>query len=197
MTTNSVREALVGAVIKSATTPPALQNTLKEWAKDDNVRLQMESKKAPAPTLGVTQATFNYVRDNPGQESGEIRRVLQARGYNIVSVASLMSQLVLQRQLALEDGKYRAIVPKYMPLMSGKKMTALRKQRARANAKLAKTAPQVLSSTREKKASIPMPAPVPTPVRQITAQSVLDNMPIGEAKALYMQLKAIFEGGAK
>ena len=93
---------------------------LSEWGDDD-----IPPTPTPAPkerhyfqaTVGVSQAAFNYVKDNPYTTTMQAIAALEQRGFKKSSLSSLYTQMVAQGQLSKDkDGRLTALIPEYRPL---------------------------------------------------------------------------------
>lgn len=168
----------------------ALTTALSTWEQDDQ-RIQQE-KQVPknifTPTNNVTQETFNYVRDNPNKNSGEIRAAMTARGFNTGSVGSLITQFTKQGQFARDDnGRYATIVREYTPLKSTKNF---RSEGKRVNKIVNK--PKAVVKGQGIAALKVDTTPKVKPSWDV--DTVLDTMSIVQARTLYDALKKIFGG---
>ena len=94
----------------------ALARVINEWeGKADNAAPQpqatqpTETAKPKAhlfkATNGVTQATFDLVKANPGITRSQAYRALEQKGYKPSSTASLLTAFIRQGQMELTDGK--------------------------------------------------------------------------------------------
>jgi len=162
----------------------ALSTALSSWEKDDQ-KIQQERqmpKQIFKPTNNVTIETFNYVRDNPLRSSGEIANALQARGFNKGSVGSLITQFTKQGQFVKDvNGKYRAVAREYTPLKATKKFRA---EGRRVNKIV----------TKPKSEGIAALAPQVTATSQWDADTIINNIGLKQARALYDELKKLFGG---
>jgi hypothetical protein len=164
----------------------ALEKALNEW--------EPEPTPAPAPTKpyftvtnNVTRITFDYVRDNPGKTRKEVATALEKQGYKPSSVTSLLGQMVKQGMMRESAHLLYAMTNEYAPLKSSKKvkeMAAKPKEQQRKVVKLVNTRTgEVLN---------------PTPAPQINAawdaETLLNNLSIKQARALYDELRKIFGG---
>lgn len=164
----------------------ALSTALSSWEKDDQkIQQEKKVKKLPQqfmPTNNVTIETFNYVRDNPLRSSGEVCNALQARGFNKGSVGSLITQFTKQGQFVKDvNGKYRTVAREYTPLKSTKKFRAEGK---RVNKIV----------TKPKSEGIAALAPQVTATSQWDADTIINNIGLKQARALYDELKKLFGG---
>jgi hypothetical protein len=170
----------------------ALSTALSSWEQDDQ-KIQQE-KKMPkhifTPTNNVTQETFNYVKNNPNKNSSEIRIALVARGFNAGSIGSLLTQFTKQNQMAKDhDGRYVVCVPSYTPLKSTKSFRAASK---RVNK---------IVSIKPKPQTAGIAALKVEPKAQVTgvntswdADTIINNIGLKQARALYDELKKMFGG---
>lgn len=201
----------------------ALTQTLNAWEEDDK---QTQTEKPVATgkqnvfevTSNVTRATFNYVRDNPNKTAAQIKTALKE--YNSGSILSLLTQFVYQEQLTRDDqGRYKAIVAEYRPLMSRAKWdkdhgiereeTPAEKRAKRKIEKLKKAmkatkqnlADKGLPTVLAKGSGIgALPRKQKEEITSIlisrgwTAQGVVDKLTVVQARQLYDLLKQIFGG---
>lgn len=164
----------------------ALSTALSSWEKDDQ-QIQQEKKvkalpQAFKPTNNVTQETFNYVKNNPSKNGGEICDALEKRGFKRASVGSLLTQFVKQKQMVRDhNGRLTLIVPTYTPLKATKKFKAEGK---RINKIV----------TKPKSAGIAALTPRVTATTQWDAETIINNIGLKQARALYDELKKMFGG---
>lgn len=178
----------------------ALSKVINEW---DNATPDAPAatpiKKDGRITTGVSQATFDFIKNNPGKTKAVAIRELEEQGYKPTSTTTLISAMVRQGQVVVDDsghltakrGYYTPV--KYIPS----------KKTAKA-AKVAKPAPmqQVREETPQGLAALyvqPTPAPVqttapaPTTAPMMTAKQVLETLSVKEAFALYRELQSMFD----
>jgi hypothetical protein len=197
----------------------ALHAVLNEWDKDDASlskpsQPQAESAKQRhyfQPTVGVSQVSFNYVRDNPYTTAGQAVAALEKQGFKKSSLSSLYTQMVRQGHLSKDkDGKLTALIPEYRPL---KASATIRNMGALLRKKLAKKAPTKADPPplRPTKLNIDIRAikqqngvragiatlmqPMTQQVQQaqpLTAKQVLETLSIKEAHMLYRELQTMF-----
>ena len=151
-----------------------------------------QAKEATMPkqffvtTNNVTRITFDYVRDNPGKTRKEVAVALEAQGFKTSSVTSLLGQMVKQGVVRENAQLLYTTTNEYAPLKSSKKLALLNKPQA-PQRKVVK-----IVSTRTKETLNPTPAP------QINAawdaETLLNNLSIKQARALYDELRKIFGG---
>jgi len=168
----------------------ALSTALSTWEQDDK-QIQQEKKvkvlpQQFTPTNNVTQETFNYVKNNPNKTSGEIRSVLVARGFNSGSIGSLLTQFTKQNQMVKDhNGRYTVCIPSYTPLKSTRQFRAAGK---RINKIVSK--PKAVP----KSAGIAALTPKSTITTQWDADTIINNIGLKQARALYDELKKLFGG---
>jgi hypothetical protein len=174
-----------------------MSKVLEAWEQDVE-QLQQEkqlnsTKKLPhmfTATNNVTQETFNYVKNNPNKNSGEIRTALVARGFNAGSIGSLLTQFTKQNQMTKDhNGRYAVCVPSYTPLKSTKSFRAAGK---RVNK---------IVSIKPKSQTAGIAALKVEPKAQVTgvntswdADTIINNIGLKQARALYDELKKLFGG---
>ena len=141
-------------------------------------------KKLFETTTNVTRATFNYILNNPGKNRKEILDALDAQGFNSGSTSSLIGQFTKQGHIVNRGGYMFAQRAEYTPLK-----TTRNKPEPVEKAK-AVPRPKFIPVTQTK----PEPA---SPV-QINAawdaETLLNNLSIKQARALYDELRKIFGG---
>jgi len=172
----------------------ALSGILSEWELD-NQQQEKQVQKAPyvphfKVTNNVTRATFDYVKSNPLQSCKDICVALEKDGYKSSSIGSLLTQFV-KNGLCIRDeqGRYTAIVNEYSPI----------KVRKQLKAKQAKQVIEKAKATRGQgiAALSPQPTPRVAPAPIVTAwdaDTIINNIGLKQARALYDELKKIFGG---
>ena len=106
----------------------ALAKLANDWAADDPAEAQKKDTHF-AVTTNVTRETFNAVRDNPGKKQSEIVKLLETRGFNPQSVATLMVQMTKVGTMRRDDNHlYYVTTDEYQPI----KPSALKKAREAA-----------------------------------------------------------------
>jgi hypothetical protein len=142
-------------------------------------------------TNNVTRSTFNAVRDNPGCKRKTILAGLETHGYKLASTTSILSQMIKQRLVREEsDGKLYANFEEYVPL----KGTSKPKTKVKTQAKL-KAVPTPKQEVKPKYSPIEA-APHKQERRVIDIEEWLNEVPLMQARMVYMRLKTIFEGEA-
>jgi hypothetical protein len=175
----------------------ALSKVLDAWEKDEEITQPPEKQMQDQPkehlfktTNNVTRATFNTVRDNAGITRKEALMMLDAQGYGQSSTASIMSQLIKQRLVRMEDnGKLYANFKEYVPLKNTNKSKPKVKSKA-APAPKQEAAPKPKYSPIEA-------APHKQERRIMDIEEWLSEVPLMQARLVYMRLKFIFEGESK
>lgn len=167
----------------------ALSGILSEWELD-NKQQEKQVQKAPyvphfKVTNNVTRATFDYVKNNPHQSCKEICTALEKQGYKPSSIGSLLTQFV-KNTLCVRDanGNYTAIAHEYTPIKVRKQVKAkqvIEKAKTTRGQGIAALSPQ--------------PTPRVTPiVTAWDADTIINNIGLKQARALYDELKKIFGG---
>lgn len=142
------------------------------------------------PTNNVTRETFNYVRDNPGTTRQKAHDALVARGFNSKSVSSLFAQMSNQRLIFVDaSGGLYAAVKQYSPIKSYKALARIKA----AEAQQPRAAIKAKAKVQDSVALVsPTPAPAPAPASTWSANHVLNNLSVLQARAVYDELKKIF-----
>ena len=167
----------------------ALSGILSEWELD-NQQQEKQVQKAPyvphfKVTNNVTRATFDYVKNNPHQSCKEICTALEKDGYKSASIGSLLTQFV-KNTLCIRDeqGRYTAIAHEYTPIKVRKQLKAkqvIAKAKATRGQGIAALSPQPTQRV----------API---VTAWDADTIINNIGLKQARALYDELKKIFGG---
>jgi len=201
-----------------------VQAALSEWGDEDTPPAQPQPasnvKTQFRTTVGVSQASFNYIRDNPYMTTMQAADELEKKGFKRGSTISLLSQMVRQGMMSKDkDGKLTALVKEFRPLKSTGQMAKIAKLVKKVAAKKAKPkaaaakvvfiperqAPTVNIDVRAiKNRNTPegiaalnapraqaTPAAAPTP-KLLTAAQVLETLSIKEAHILYRELQTMF-----
>jgi len=167
-----------------------MSKVLEAWEQDDQ---QTQEKPMPKnifqPTNNVSRETFNYVKANPNSTTKKVCDALDARGLKPSSVGSLLTQFVKQNQMSRDsEGRHKTLVPEYIPLKSTRKV---RSEGKRVN-KIVSTKPKT------KVTGVGIAAlNVDTTNKQSTqwdADTIINNIGLKQARALYDELKKIFGG---
>ena len=185
----------------------ALERVIHEWeGKADNAAPQPQANKpgqAPnskahlfKPINGVTQATFDLVKANPGITRSQAYRALEAQGYKASSTASLLTAFIRQGQMELTDGKLFTTSNEYVPLKTG---AAAKKKAAKVKriaTKAAKAAPMVEAGI----AALKNPQPLAQVMQRsaiittnFSVDNILKNLTIMQAKELRDALNNLFK----
>lgn len=174
----------------------ALSKVISEWEKDT------PAAPAPAPTYkrdgrtttGVSQATFEYVRSNPGVTKATAIQDLNKQGFKPTSTTTLLSAMVRQKQVIVDtDGGLRTASDHYVPVkyVPSSKAAKPVKPVKPAPKQVKEETPQGLAALYVQPTAEPervaAPKPVPT-----TAQQVLETLNVKEAFALYLALAEMF-----
>lgn len=182
-----IKTALQNALSKAApaTQIPAAWDD--EGADAAIETITTKAKEATMPkqyfqtTNNVTRATFDYVKVTPGNTRTQIIAALAVQGFKRGSTGSLLGQMVKQGLLRETNGALFAVKNEYTPLK-----TARNKEQVKPVVK------PVATKTQTK------PAPVVEAPVQINAswdaETLLNNLSIKQARALYDELRKIFGG---
>lgn len=167
----------------------ALTGILSEWELD-NQQQEKQVQKAPyvphfKVTNNVTRATFDYVKNNPHQSCKTICVALEKDGYKPSSIGSLLTQFV-KNGLCVRDANsnYTAIAHEYTPIKVRKQVKAkqvIEKAKATRGEGIAALGAQPTQRV----------API---VTAWDADTIINNIGLKQARALYDELKKIFGG---
>jgi hypothetical protein len=159
----------------------AMSGVLDEWELD-NQQQEKQVKHVPhfKVSNNVTRATFDYVKNNPHKSCKTICAALEKEGYKPASVGSLLTQFV-KNGLCMRDanGNYTTIVNEYTPIKIRKQIKAaqvIQKAKATRGEGIAALSPQ------------------PTVKLVWDADTVINNIGLKQAHALYKELGKYFGG---
>jgi len=170
----------------------ALSKVLNEWDESNNQPENQVEQTQTKPhyfktTNNVTRSTFNAVRDNPGCKRKPILAQLETQGFKLASTTSILSQMIKQRLVREEDdGTLHANFKEYMPL----KATSKPKVKVKVQAKPKHTPIEAAPQPQAKQA-------VKAERRVMDIDEWLSEVPLMQARMVYMRLKEIFEGETK
>lgn len=174
-----------------------MQKILHAWEQPETTETTKETTVFK-PTNNVTQATFNFVRDNSGCARNDAIRLLVSQGHKKSSVSSLIGQMLRQGHIYKDsDGLLRPNGKEYTPIKSAK--TAARQEGKLKKAKSYK----VITSKQEAKG---LAALVNEPMAEAfehrpdirtSIDVIMDTVSLNDAHELYRRLHLYFGGFAK
>lgn len=197
-----------------------LTATITDWDEHEKeIRTQQptqpQQEKAMFTATGhLSKDTFDFIKMHGGKFTGtQVEKEMEKLGYKAPSVGALITQFKRANTIArnAEDGTLIAVAPEYTPIsgkyrkqvkadrkaaITAKRLATLAKNKAKAAKQQAQ--PQTLSDTITVSATNGIAAlqaaPTALPVLPTlpTAESVLNNMSIIEARKLYDELKKLF-----
>ena len=204
----------------------ALHAVINEWSKSEESpstpsQPQAESAKQRnyfQPTVGVSQISFNYVRDNPYTTVVQAVKALEQQGFKKSSLTSLYAQMIRQKQVSKDmDGKMTALIPEYRPLKATATIrnmgAALRKKIANTKAPTKADPPPLrptklnidiraikqqngaragIATLNASHAQATLAQPLTQQAQPLTAKQVLETLSIKEAHMLYRELQTMF-----
>jgi hypothetical protein len=178
----------------------ALEKALNEWEPAP------APKPEPAPakayftvTNNVCRVTFEYVRDNPGKTRVEVAKTLEARGYKSGSVSSLLGQMLKQGMMRESAHLLYVTTNEYAPLKSSKALKVAQEKAQQATRKkvvlISKRTGEVIPSASAGIAALPTTREAAPQINSAwDAETLLNNLSIKQARALYDELRKIFGG---
>ena len=133
---------------------------------------------------GVSFRFFNIIKDNPGCNRKRLIELAEKDSISRASSSSLVTQFVKRKLIRKEHSAsgfiYFNLLQKYKP----------------GYVKQAKKAVKIIKVTKVVEAA-PIPtepkAPAPIPLAVFSAKDMVESMPVGKARALYVELKKLFE----
>jgi hypothetical protein len=167
----------------------ALSTALTEWEQDDKQQEKQMQKTPYVPhfkvTNNVTRATFDFVKNNPHQSCKTICAALEKDGYKPSSIGSLLTQFV-KNGLCVRDanGNYTAIAYEYTPI----------KIRKQVKVKQVKVKQVIEKAKATRGQGIAALGAQPIVKTAWDADTIINNIGLKQARALYDELKKIFGG---
>jgi hypothetical protein len=176
----------------------ALSQAMSDW-ETPKTQDAPTDKHLFKTTNNVTRSTFDLIRANPGITRKEACKLLDKQGYKVSSTASLISAFIRQGQVELTDGKMFATSNEYVPLKAGKDMRKTIDSKAYAKV-VEKMSPKPKPTNPAKKDKPIEAAPKPQARQERRVMDIeewLNEVPLMQARLVYMRLKFIFEGENK
>jgi hypothetical protein len=165
----------------------ALSGILSEWELDNQQQENQVETPQQKPyfnvTNNVTRATFEYVKANPVSSFKDISDALERRGYKRASIGSLLTQFIKSGLCTRdENNRYSTAVAEYAPMKAKSKLKPIH----------AKQVIQKAKATRGE--GIAALSPQPTVKLVWDADTVINNIGLKQAHALYIELGKYFGG---
>jgi len=175
----------------------ALTQALKEWEPEQESNTEDKQMQTTAPKdtgfkiqNNVSRKSYEYVVANPGVKPSEITAWAKKNGFNPDSAYAIASNSVRMGTMKRDaNGGFVALLREYTPIKNTKKKKNV--------TGVIPSAPKATQPTKPANPTKPTQAVLAEPeavaTLRLTAKYVVDNIGIGEAKALYTALKQIFE----
>lgn len=178
-----------------------MQKILQAWDQPETTETTKETTVFK-PTNNVTQATFNFVRDNSGCARNDAIRILVAQGHKKSSVSSLIGQMLRQGHIYKDsDGLLRPNAKEYTPIKSSKtiaKREAKVKKAKSYKVITSKPSQEALDAAAEAMGGINMLVDHShTPAYRSKLDALLDDISLNDAHELYRRLHLYFGGLGK
>tara|TARA_R110002126_G_scaffold246715_1_gene389650 strand:- start:745 stop:1410 length:666 start_codon:yes stop_codon:yes gene_type:complete len=210
--------------ITNANTSQVLSTTINEWEEEEKQTMQAATQPQTQPvqtqiqingnskltlTGNLSKDIFVYIRDNRGCLRADVRKVFMAAGFKEASIGSLVSQMVRNKMVSINEvGNLEAKRVYYKPLVSGTKRKEMSRKLGTARDKPA------AKPAKPKAQGIAALAPEPTqsadkgqealdkvlakPVREARAVydalCLLRDLDVGDARYMYTELHKLFGG---
>lgn len=194
-----------------------LNKVLNEWSEPEvntqpatQAASEKPARNAFAETTGTSRATSDYVRLNPGKTRLEIVNDLVSKGYSRSTVYSLLVQMKRQGLINDDDGRLTANYTEYTPV---KTHATWKKIEIKAGSRAARAAQREASKPPKRKytrrnaeakaaayeahenynptAVVAEPKVVAPP--EFDAEAFVNGLTLKQAKAVYGELKKVFE----
>ena len=171
-----------------------MQKILQAWDQPETTETTKETTVFK-PTNNVTQATFNFVRDNSGCARNDAIRILVQQGHKKSSVSSLIGQMLRQGHIYKDsDGLLRPNAKEYTPIKSSKTIA-----KREAKAKKPKSY-KVITSSKGLAALVNEPIAETfnhQPDIRTSIDVIMDTVSLNDAHELYRRLHLYFGGLGK
>ena len=201
-----------------------LSTTINEWEEEEKQTMQAQTQPQIQPMQTQTQINGNskitltgnlskdifvYIRDNPGCLRADVRKVFMAAGFKEASIGSLVSQMVRNKMVSINEvGNLEAKRVYYKPLISGAKRKEMNKKlgiaRDKPASKPAKTQAQGIAALAPEptqdtdKGQDALDKVLSLPVREARAVydalCLLRDLDVGDARYMYIELQKLFGG---
>ena len=170
-----------------------MSKVLNEWENhEQSIRTPKKTASGRVVftvTNNVSRETFNYVKASPNSTSAQVCAVLEKRGFKESSVGSLLAQFVKQGMMSRdESGRYKTLVPEYTPLKSNKAVKAAQPPKRKVGRPKG-TSMGIAALKAEAGGKV-----TGVIASQWDAETVINNIGLKQARALYDELKKIFGG---
>ena len=178
----------------------ALEKALNDWEPAPAHTPEPAPAKAYfTVTNNVCRTTFDYVRDNPGKTRVEVAKALEAQGYKSGSVSSLLGQMLKQGMMRESAHLLYVTTNEYAPLKSSKALKVAQEKAQQATRKkvvlISKRTGEVIPSASAGIAALPTTREAAPQINSAwDAETLLNNLSIKQARALYDELRKIFGG---
>ena len=164
-----------------------MQKILQSWEQPEIIETTKETTVFK-PTNNVTQATFNFVRDNSGCARNDAIRILVLQGHKKSSVSSLIGQMLRQGHIYKDsDGLLRPNGKEYTPIKSSKTI-------AKREAKVKKPKTFKLKTSTPEARGIDALETLRKLDLRPEYERFLDGISLSDAHALYRKLHQYFGG---
>ena len=179
-----------------------LSKVLNEWdSPEPSINQPKEKKVFPQPA-NISIDSYNYILANPNKTVQQYTNELVAQyKFKPASVSSLIYQMLKVGRLQRGEKGVYAVDAVYRPIRPSE-LKAARKAAAKAQPKKATPVPKEKQSAGI--AALAPQATQPKPTQLTKAERItvdldewINEVPLMQARMVYMKLKAIFEGGAQ
>lgn len=172
-----------------------MQKILHAWDQPETTEQPKESTVFK-PTNNVTQATFNFVRDNSGCARNDAIRILVSQGHKKSSVSSLIGQMLRQGHIYKDsDGLLRPNGKAYTPIKSAK--TIAKREGKEKKAKSYKVITSKTTEPSQESLGLAALALDHKPDMRTSIDVIMDTVSLNDAHELYRRLHLYFGGLGK
>lgn len=173
-----------------------MQKILQAWEQPETTQQPPKDTPMFTKTIGVSEATFNIVRDQPGNKKAEYIRQLEIKGFKKASTSSILSQMVKQGMLWVDSsGLMRPNQAEYTPVKAAsaykkaKEKTLKVKTHKKYKVKDVQVPEGIAALMAEHKNNIRVEI---EPIVHDRVQQIMDTISLSEAKRLYKALNEYF-----
>jgi hypothetical protein len=173
-----------------------MQKILQSWDQPETTQQPETTENTMfKPTTNTTRATFELVRDNPYKTKREYIKLLEQKGFKASSTASLISQMTRQGLLSVDDmGLMHSNQTEYSPLKTAKTYAKQAKKPKTSKLRTSREpSKEALAAAAEAMGSIGINGLIERPYRT-KLETILDDISLSDAHALYRELHRYFGG---
>ena len=156
-----------------------MQKILQAWEQPETTQQPPKDTPMFTKTIGVSEASFNIVRDQPGLPKKEYLQLLERKGFKKASTSSILSQMVKQGHIWVDSsGFLNPNQAEYTPIKAASSFN--KKAKKVKTFKVKTSEPKGITSL------------VATPVTTDRVQEIMNTISLPDAKRLHKTLNDYF-----